>query len=113
MAKYESDSLINIETMIKSINPFIIESNQLEKIDVIYDGTYSYAYILKDSQRLPWDIITGYCFDNLSGCFIYGTLIVGSNGVTSFTPASIATQQLFYPPVCPPKGEAYAKNKKI
>lgn len=70
----------------------------------------SYAYILKQEvfkSSKKWEISTGYFF--AGRCYVYGTLIVGDNGVTHFQRPSHPATQFLYPDICPPENGAFVK----
>ncbi len=105
---------------IRSINPFKLESEQIEEVNAVDSLTSeeTYGYILKETNTLKAKeikskrnrIVSGYFFDNNSGCMIYGTMYYGDNGINLFVPSSGATR-LLLSDICPPQGSAWAKTK--
>lgn len=110
----EGDSIVSfkdIEVYIKSLEPFKLESEEIEELlakDSI-TNIETYGYVLKEMNR--WGTKIGYFFDNNSGCMVYGTMYYGDNGVNLFVAASVSTRLLFSD-ICPPAGSAWAKTKK-
>jgi hypothetical protein len=107
-------SFIDVEVYIKSLEPFKLESEQIEELNAkdSISNQETYGYIIKEIGALRWGSSRGYFFDNNSGCMIYGTMYYGDNGINLFVPASTATRLLFSD-ICPPRGSSWAKQKKI
>ena len=105
-------SFKDVEVYIKSLNPFKLESEEIEELlakDSL-SNIATYGYILKETNAQRWGSKRGYFFDNNSGCLVYGTMYYGDNGVNLFVAASISTQ-LTLSPICPESG-SWAKTKR-
>ncbi|WP_418501398.1 hypothetical protein [Flagellimonas sp.] len=90
-----------------SISPLIIESDELEVIEVVNSvtGKISYAIIEKERNKKAYKstskiepgcisgIQNGYWYDG-DDCFVYGTIVTDDNCNKLFIPSSPATQNL-------------------
>lgn len=107
----EGDTIVgfrDVEVYIKSLQPFKLESPEIQEMIARDSATAveTYGYV---QRRENYHIESGYFYNSGTGCFHYGMMIYGDNGVNTFIPASYATQIDMYPKICPPYGEMYAR----
>ena len=91
-----------------SLSPFKLSSPDIVEMTAIRNDNNmpTYGYI-KSTYKSGGGIFYGYFFNSNSGCFEYGVLYVGNNGVSIFVPCSILN--CYFTPICPPRDGAFVR----